>query len=152
MPAPEGADQEAYENYCSAIEEWNEVYDEFKGYAAEALNAENRKYRENALAKACSYAMDLLELEEQWQDMLEKFPVDGDSVEDLLEKTEISPRMSPGKGMSIRPRPEEELSPEQKAAIAAVSENYHIVERKDQERFFTPLDVDMGNLRVKIDV
>ena len=153
MPAPEGADQEAYENYCSAIEEWHEVYDDFKGYAAEALNAENRGYREGSLAKACLYAQDLLELEEQWQDMLEKFPVDGDSVEYLLENTEISPRTSPGLSISINnPNPDKELSPEQKAAIAAVAENYHTIERKDQEGFFAPLDVDLGNVQVKIDV
>ena len=153
MPAPEGADQETYENYCSAVEEWREVYDDFKGHAAEVLNAENRGYREKALAKACSYAQDLLELEEQWQDMLEKFPVDGDSVEDLLENTEISPRTSPGLSISINnPNPDKELSPEQRAAIAAVAENYYTIERKDQEGFFAPLDVDLGNVQVKIDV
>lgn len=159
MPAPEGADQEAYENYCSAIEEWHELYEELEAYAAEALNAEEHDYTEDALAKAFSYAADLLELEERWQDVLEKFPVEGDSLEYLLENTERSPGMSPGLGMSIKePRRGEEISPKQRAALEAVRENYHQLEQKcriqqkNREGLLKPLEVNLGNKQLKIDV
>jgi len=161
-------DEELYEQFSELITQSYEFLLDFQAYREEAIDSQDVEYRREAVARAFSSADQLHSIEKEWEFLLETFPSQVETVEDLVLNTEpYSDRLQifdldleedkerdENHDSDVEMDGEFSVEPteEEMAAINAVRDNYELIREYDMLSFWRELQTEVGDVELKMRV
>ncbi len=141
-------DEEAYGEFSEIIIQSYESLLDFQSYRKEAEEVDDVEYRRDAVTRAFSAAQELNSVESGWDYLFETFPAEVGDIDDLMIKTEVVGDKLRIYDLDLEGEPDRE----ELAAIRAVRDNYNILQEYDLLNFWREVDMEVGNINLKMSV